>query len=512
MYTVPLEDSSDGAMNIGTYRYAESGQLLAPRRARIKPGSIFSKHFLLRLLPLSNASSRISHADSSLPAVGCLNKNTGDLRVFHYEPALFSSVNLQKYRKQRRCREERISRFVVSGLALFLMAALAILVFARPDTQRRQQLPPLAYPAKDKLPATVAVEPKIVKPGLNEPEVINKSALPVIYEVKNGDTLGAIALRYGVKLPDMLTANKLSKKSTLQIGQKLFIPQEPTPGVEVLPRKIQPAVTSVSDRTAVTPVLDRTYKVRAGDFPEIIARRFGLQPRTLLFANKLDAAGVLQIGQILKIPPADGYYHAVSKGETLKKLLGANRINREVFYRFNPGAGTTLRRGQIIFLPGEVPNFAGRVREGRQRGYRKRDRRSLSHRGIWGDVSRALSDTFQWPLASHAISSRFGERGADWHPGIDITAKIGTPIRAARSGKVTYAGWEGRYGRMVDIDHGKGMVTRYAHAARILVRSGEQVQAGDIIGTVGVSGNATGPHLHYEIRINGRAVNPGHVY
>lgn len=94
------------------------------------------------------------------------------------------------------------------------------------------------------------------------------------------------------------------------------------------------------------------------------------------------------------------------------------------------------------------------------------------------------------------------------HEGVDISATRGTPILAAADGRVTRAGWVGGYGQMVEIDHGFGYVTRYGHASRVMVRVGERVERGAVIAQVGNSGIATSPHLHYEVRLNGRARNP----
>ncbi len=94
------------------------------------------------------------------------------------------------------------------------------------------------------------------------------------------------------------------------------------------------------------------------------------------------------------------------------------------------------------------------------------------------------------------------------HEGIDVTAPEGTPIEAPANGKVVYAGWETGYGNMVDIDHGYGIVTRFAHASRLLVKVGQKVTRGQRIALVGSTGLADGPHLHYEVHVNGRPVNP----
>jgi murein DD-endopeptidase MepM/ murein hydrolase activator NlpD len=94
------------------------------------------------------------------------------------------------------------------------------------------------------------------------------------------------------------------------------------------------------------------------------------------------------------------------------------------------------------------------------------------------------------------------------HEGIDVSAPMGTPIEAPAGGVVRSTGWEAGYGNTIEIDHGFGIVTRFAHASRILVHQGQRVQRGDRIALVGNSGLATGPHLHYEVRVNGKPVDP----
>ncbi len=96
------------------------------------------------------------------------------------------------------------------------------------------------------------------------------------------------------------------------------------------------------------------------------------------------------------------------------------------------------------------------------------------------------------------------------HEGIDVSAPAGSPIEAPASGRVISAGWEQGYGNTLELDHGYGITTRYAHASRLLVKVGQQVQRGQRIALVGNSGLATGPHLHYEVHVNGKPVNPLH--
>jgi len=112
------------------------------------------------------------------------------------------------------------------------------------------------------------------------------------------------------------------------------------------------------------------------------------------------------------------------------------------------------------------------------------------------------------------MSSPYGVRidpfvhDASMHTGMDFRGDIGDPIHATAAGKVVKAGWEGGYGQMVEIDHGEGLTSRYGHLSEIDVWVGQKVRVGDVIGRMGSTGRSTGPHLHYETRINGEAVNP----
>jgi len=116
-----------------------------------------------------------------------------------------------------------------------------------------------------------------------------------------------------------------------------------------------------------------------------------------------------------------------------------------------------------------------------------------------------------WPLAGAAgvVSSSFGaKRGGGFHQGIDLQAPKGTPVMATADGTVVFAGRSSGYGRTVLIDHGAGWQTRYAHLKRIRVEAGKRVVRGQVIGTVGSSGRASGPHLHYEVLRHGVPVDP----
>ncbi|MGB3041867.1 MAG: peptidoglycan DD-metalloendopeptidase family protein [Xanthobacteraceae bacterium] len=131
-------------------------------------------------------------------------------------------------------------------------------------------------------------------------------------------------------------------------------------------------------------------------------------------------------------------------------------------------------------------------------------------------LSRTLAQVpYRTPvLGEIELSSGFGVRTDPFlgrpamHTGLDFRASTGDPVRATANGRVVSAGWAGGYGRMVEIDHGNGLSTRYGHMSRINVKVGEHIHIGQIVGEVGSTGRSTGPHLHYETRIDGEAVDP----
>jgi murein DD-endopeptidase MepM/ murein hydrolase activator NlpD len=123
-----------------------------------------------------------------------------------------------------------------------------------------------------------------------------------------------------------------------------------------------------------------------------------------------------------------------------------------------------------------------------------------------GDTSPSVHGLI-WP-ASGPVTSPFGWRWGRMHEGIDIGAPYGAPIHAAAAGRVIYCGWLGGYGNLTVIDHGGGLATAYGHQSSIVVSCGQDVSQGQTIGYVGSTGHSTGPHLHFEVRVNGAPVDP----
>ncbi|MGE5559461.1 MAG: LysM peptidoglycan-binding domain-containing M23 family metallopeptidase [Chloroflexota bacterium] len=174
-------------------------------------------------------------------------------------------------------------------------------------------------------------------------------------------------------------------------------------------------------------------------------------------------------------------FHIVSKGDTLWSIARAYGLTVAQLSRLNGNPDPlNLQPGQRLTVAG------GSGLSARQAGQLVR---------------------FLWPLRG-TLTSLFGPRWGKLHTGIDIAASYGADIRAALGGIVDTAAWLRGYGRTVILDHGDGFETLYAHASKLLVEKGEQVTPGEIIAKVGSSGNSTGPHLHFEVRIGGECVDP----
>ncbi len=161
----------------------------------------------------------------------------------------------------------------------------------------------------------------------------------------------------------------------------------------------------------------------------------------------------------------------------------------------------------------EETNLEGLIREREQELEQEREAQRRAA-GITGGVAPSTGPgSLSWPV-SGTITSPFGWRSnpfggsPDFHPGLDIAAPMGTTVTAAASGTVILAQWYGGYGNFILLDHGGGLATGYGHLSAIYVSVGQQIQKGQAIGAVGSTGHSTGPHLHFEVRLNGKPVDP----
>lgn len=240
------------------------------------------------------------------------------------------------------------------------------------------------------------------------------------------------------------------------------------------------------------------YTVQAGDTVLGIAEKFGLNPETIQWANPtLEVnADVIRPGDVLSILPVDGALHTITSGDTLASLASRYKVEVEDIVGY-PGnnladSNAPLTLANKLVIPNGVKPFV--------------NQQAVTYTSSAAPANARIGGgNFVWP-ASGSINQRY------WggHAGIDVGAWTGAPVKAADGGYVAVAtgGWNAGYGNHVIIDHGNGFVTLYAHLNSIFVKPGESVGAGQQIGSVGNTGNSTGPHLHFEIRYQGVPRDP----
>ncbi len=252
------------------------------------------------------------------------------------------------------------------------------------------------------------------------------------------------------------------------------------------------------------------YSVQRGDSLWAIAQANQLTVEDLRRANPEVTGDLLQIGQELNLVVPDPYVTLASKE------LYINTVNipysQEVSYDSElwPWQETVLQAGKNGQK--QITQEISRI-DGNEVARVTIEEKVLSYpvirKIIRGSkqVPAMGSGEMAWPVQG-TITSKFGMRWGRLHAGVDIGAPTGTQILAADTGMVAFAGWNGGYGNFVKIDHGGGKQTWYGHMSKISVSVGQSVNKGDVIGTVGSTGNSTGPHLHFEVRIDGVAKDP----
>lgn len=236
------------------------------------------------------------------------------------------------------------------------------------------------------------------------------------------------------------------------------------------------------------------YTVLGGDTISTIAAQYGISTSTILWANNLSATDYIKPGQKLKVPPVSGVLHTVKSGDTVAKLAAKYKTDEEKILEFNrlPDA-SAIEVGQQIMIPG------GRIDPPKP----KPAVRLAGARPATAPSAIVSGTKLQWPTSSHRIN-QYVRRG---HVAIDIDGNR-SPIYAAEAGIVVKANWGRGYGIHIVIDHGGGLKTLYAHNSVNHVRVGDRVSRGQVIATTGCTGWCTGDHVHFEVIVNGRKVNP----
>lgn len=348
------------------------------------------------------------------------------------------------------------------------------------------------------------------------------------HTVAQGESLWEISQEAGVSVDAVVAANHLPGHPVLRPGQVLMIP---APEVALIPDSAP--VGGPSSRTEFSS--PRTRTVAPGDSLWGISQEAGVSLDALMAVNNLSEGAVLHSGELLVLPAPDmlpapdtavrsnapgpshrtsltlgGGEHmsasgtrprtyTVAYGDTLWDISRDAGVSLGEILAVNQISETdTIHPGDILILPRSARDPV------------------LSASSV-SDQIRVLTSmdgvTMIWPTSGR-ITSPFGPRthpifgGKEFHTGVDIGTRRGNDVRAALSGIVRFAGRMGGYGRIVILDHGSGLETAYSHLDGYVVERGQRVEQGQLVGIVGNTGWSTGPHLLFEVRKNGRPVNP----
>jgi murein DD-endopeptidase MepM/ murein hydrolase activator NlpD len=231
-----------------------------------------------------------------------------------------------------------------------------------------------------------------------------------------------------------------------------------------------------------------SYTVQPGDTLGEIAVEHGLRMDTLISFNQIEDVRRLQVGDDFRVPNRDGLLYTVKRGDSLSSIAASHDTTVNEILDANDLRTQTIAEGEVLFVPGAALNRT--------------------------ELRIILGELFGWP-AQGAFTSGFGMRADPFtglprfHNGIDVANMPGSPIRAAASGRVVHIESQlGNYGRFVIVRHPDGFQTLYAHLDRFSVRTGQYVERGQVLGTMGNTGRSTGPHLHFSVIHNGTFVNP----
>ncbi|MEG6565684.1 peptidoglycan DD-metalloendopeptidase family protein [Thermoanaerobacterium saccharolyticum] len=252
-----------------------------------------------------------------------------------------------------------------------------------------------------------------------------------------------------------------------------------------------------------------TYTVKDHDTLWSISRKFGITLEDIYKLNPTVTTTIFK-GQILKVKEPKPVLTVVSE----KKVVYMDDIPHETVYQKD--SDMLINTSKVVADGEDGAKIVTAVLKYCNGQISKEEvinedvvKEPVSEIVSVGTKPILATVALDYPIRGHiVITSRYGQRWGRLHAGIDIAASINDPIYAADRGTVVFAGWENGYGNLVEIDHGNGYVTYYGHASKLLVKRGDKVYKGQKIALVGMTGNTTGPHVHFEVRKNGIPVNP----
>jgi LysM repeat protein len=244
------------------------------------------------------------------------------------------------------------------------------------------------------------------------------------------------------------------------------------------------------------------YTVQEGDTIADIAAKFDISENTVLWANRLSSRTTIKVGDHLTILPTTGVLHTVQEGDTVSGIARKYDTKGSEIIAYNGlNEDAKLSIGQKVIVPDGyiAPQQAPQILPSSTR-IADRDPDS----GPTPEPALGVGSGFVWPTVTKHISQYF-----KWgHTGVDIDNRSRPAIYAADGGTVEFNGWLGGYGNLIIINHGGGVTTYYAHLDKFYVSKGQTVKKGAAIAQMGSTGRSTGPHLHFEVRKNGKPINP----
>jgi LysM repeat protein len=326
--------------------------------------------------------------------------------------------------------------------------------------------------------------------AISSDELVGKTKLAAIISEGSQDSEQLIEDYPNLNIANLQRHFKYGETS-LRVNTNIFSQEQLTPN----------EVNQNMARTETT-----VYTVQNGDTISSIARRWHVSINTILWENNLKVTSLIKPGTELTILPTSGVSHTVARGQTLGAIAKLYGVSTDDILKINglknvnqirigekliiPG-GTQLAQNNNQGAPAKISNIASSLKNIISRG---------SNSSLVSPSGRMI-----WPTVGHTITQYFSYV----HTGVDIANHIGTPIYAADNGVVITAGYNrGGYGNMILIDHGGGKTTRYGHLSAFGVTVGQRVTKGQYIGAMGSTGHSTGPHLHFEVMINGKHYNP----
>jgi len=314
------------------------------------------------------------------------------------------------------------------------------------------------------------------------------------------------------QLEDMLAALLESYRSSDSEDERVEFVQDVRVEEGLLPRKLEMSIYDIQTLLTSTSVQEQVYSVQSGDIMGTIAPRFDMTVSQLKALNPDVDERKLREGMQLTISKPVSYITVKSVRTVVyeEPIPYQNEVvSDDSMYTYERKITRSGKQGTAE-VKAEVCTI-----DGLEISRLELDRTTVAQpvtqiekRGTKTPPPKSPTGTFRAPVTGSTVTSRFGMRRSGYHTGIDLAVPTGTTIVAADGGVVTFAGWSGSYGKLIKITHSNGYATWYAHCSAILVSVGQQVGKGEPIGRVGSTGNSTGPHLHFEVRINGTAVNP----